>query len=282
MSKYSRIEFLIENLLKLQFKAPKIKEQRPPKHKSGYNETVDPGRYIKRSFTPDHPWIACMGEDFENLDDRLLTTSSDYLVVEPAKMIGKEFEVYMFSNLSFHWAKLAKTEARYIRPLSLPFAKDIYEYHVRSISMSQKETYDKTAIGINGMKGTPLMLQNNPLRSDIDNLLVLSSVKEDLYRIGVFHVKITNTTTGGGIRLAVDYDEVKEMFRHRDTPRTERGNKKPIIHWVANHLRKKRNTKKVEHSQVKRHIRGVERFEIDEFAIEIEQPELTYKDFMAA
>lgn len=280
--KNTRIEFLIDNLLGMSSeKTAKTSDfialSRVNKEQI---RVLDQTKFIKRNFKPNHPWLINMGAGIDNEhNDRYFSPSSELLVNEPKDTLGNEFEIYMVSGITLKWAKFARTERKRVRPLLLPNAKDIYEFHFREISFGGNDSYDKRLVGFNGFNTTPIMLEGQMLEiaHDAKIAITLCSVKEDIYRKGVFHVKITNNDSNSGLKLAVTYQEAQELFKYRDSPRTETGRKKPILHWVCKHLRG--IEKKAVPTKVQSHIRGIEKFDIDNFSIEISQPELLYNEF---
>lgn len=276
MKTSDRLPFLIENLFKLTkqdqsgIAVEEIKYSRDSKHET---VSVVIGNFIRRKASPDHPWLVYMGAGDSN--ERLFTSDLSQLVCEPAKILKGGFECYSLSGITFKWFKVQSTESKYIKPLIAPFAKNIYEIHHRTMSFGGSDEYIKSLSAYHGRKHTSIMHEGHPLLAGDEACDLMCSIKEDMHRQGVFHVKLTSEETSLGIRMSVDYDAVKELFSHRNSPLTETGRKKPIIHWVSKHLRR---THKFD-TQVDRHIRGIEKFTVNGYLIEISQPEILLHQF---
>lgn len=74
-----------------------------------------------------------------------------------------------------------------------------------------------------------------------------------------------------GIKLSTDGEGIRELAQIREGPRTSTGRKRPILHWVKRHMRKKsRSDGEIE---IPRHLRGLEEFEIDDFMFRIVEPQ---------
>lgn len=78
-----------------------------------------------------------------------------------------------------------------------------------------------------------------------------------------------NKTHRTPLQLGVDEEHVKSLFYARTLPVTESGRKKPILHWVRAHQRRMQQGVDVD---VRKHLRGNERFEMGGFDFEITQP----------
>jgi hypothetical protein len=91
----------------------------------------------------------------------------------------------------------------------------------------------------------------------------MCSLKEDAHRTNTMLASFTEHVQ---IKMPVAIDNYKEIFIGRKAPLTQKGRKKAIIHWVAAHMRDTKNRKCCE---VKRHIRGIQEFEIDGMKIKI-------------
>lgn len=71
------------------------------------------------------------------------------------------------------------------------------------------------------------------------------------------------------LRLGVSEEHVKSLFYARETPVTETGRKRPILHWVQAHQRRLQAGIDVD---VRRHMRGVIEFEMAGFPFRITNP----------
>lgn len=64
-------------------------------------------------------------------------------------------------------------------------------------------------------------------------------------------------------------EQVTSLFRAREEPVTGTGRLRPILHWVRQHRRRLRDG---DTSDVTKHLRGIESFEMDGFGFTITQP----------
>ena len=71
------------------------------------------------------------------------------------------------------------------------------------------------------------------------------------------------------LRLGVSVEHVKSLFYARQAPLTESGRRRPILHWVRAHQRRIAAGIDID---VRKHLRGIEAFEMDGFAFRITQP----------
>ena len=72
------------------------------------------------------------------------------------------------------------------------------------------------------------------------------------------------------LRFGVHEEHIQSLFYSRDLPITSTGRKRPIQHWVSSH---KRRLKKGTTVDVKRHLRGINRFELFGYNFIISSPE---------
>lgn len=71
------------------------------------------------------------------------------------------------------------------------------------------------------------------------------------------------------LQLGVDEGHVKSLFYARSLPVTDTGRKRPILHWVRAHQRRMKAGVDID---VRKHLRGNERFEMGGFNFAITQP----------
>lgn len=71
------------------------------------------------------------------------------------------------------------------------------------------------------------------------------------------------------ITLGVGQEAVKSLFYARETPLTETGRKRPILHWVRAHQRRIKEGVDVD---VSKHLRGITKFEMHGLNLEITSP----------
>jgi len=263
--KNTRIEYLIEKLFNM--KGGFSKGMRTT-HDDGQWIEINSGGGIKRNYVPDHPWLYNYGLGLDNdKNETLFDAAGGCHINEPAKTIGDDFEVVMFKDFSISWFKYVKFNPSKLRGIS-PISKcTLYEKHQRTIQLNGEVDYEKCMVGVNGFKQTPIMVQGK-LHDTNDNIVLSASFKEEFYKVGVFHMKITNDANGQGIRLACEPWEVIELMKYRNNPITLNGNKKPVLHWVSKYIKGELRKTKVD-----AHIRGLGNFNIDGFTIEITKPE---------
>jgi hypothetical protein len=87
-------------------------------------------------------------------------------------------------------------------------------------------------------------------------------------------VETSETVVGKGcirtpLRLGVSPEHVKSLFYARSLPVTESGRKRPILHWVRAHLRRLEAGIDID---VRRHLRGIDRFDMGGLPFEITSP----------
>jgi hypothetical protein len=64
-------------------------------------------------------------------------------------------------------------------------------------------------------------------------------------------------------------EQIQSLFYARDLPTTATGRKRPILHWVASHRRRIKNGT---HVKIKKHLRGINKFEMGGTLFEISRP----------
>lgn len=71
------------------------------------------------------------------------------------------------------------------------------------------------------------------------------------------------------LTLGVSEEHVKSLFYARSFPVTDAGRKRPILHWVRAHERRIKAGTDID---IAKHLRGIERFEMEGFPFEIINP----------
>lgn len=270
----TRIDFIIKHLSEMSDGFKNFKKKESGSNSGIEIEHVTTAQFVKREFNPTVPWLMFMGDDDPRKDTSIPNDENGFWDNRIDDILDDDFEIIFLHGLSFKWRKVIKTEAKYIRPLTMPGAKTIYETHARKLYFDTTQEYSKELVGLkkDGLSTSETYYKNKAM-GDVEektfNLYYAAMAKHHLYREGIFHVTIVNSETQKGIKLAVDYDEVKPLFAYRDSPRTITGRKKPIIHWVREHLRKA--SKKSDHQKVKKHLKGILMFEADGYSITIKQ-----------
>lgn len=199
-------------------------------------------------------------------NDRLYATSSEYLVRHPADTLKDGAEVAFIYKGGLKWIGLRRT-SKPKNLYELGGACAWYEAHFRYIFLNGASSYLKRVIAFSETGN------QCPVKTRIGNVLVCSrsemeyffvpvSVIEDTHRA---QTMLATVSDAAEIKFSVPLDDYKQMFSSRNAP-MQNGRRKAIIHWVASHLRKRRDKDPV---RVKKHVRGVDRIEIDGLKISI-------------
>ena len=183
----------------------------------------DVGGMVKRDITPSHPFLFNLGSGFKGGDDRLFSSDKDFLITDLQAVLKGGYEYVMMCDSKIKWIKFEKCETRNYKNVStVPFS-DTYEVHYRERSILSGETeYIRDFFSVRNNKSLPIKFGNlvySELVSDENHLMqamLTASAKEDAYRLGVFHVKITNKNYGTGVTLYVEPYEVMDLMRFRE------------------------------------------------------------------
>lgn len=98
-----------------------------------------------------------------------------------------------------------------------------------------------------------------------ESFAVSSSVLEDYALNQFWHVDITDTVT---ISTYAKERDVKSFLDIRTAPITKAGQRKSVLHWVSGHRRKIGDKT----TEVVKHLRGLDHFELGGFDVAITQP----------
>lgn len=202
----------------------------------------------------------------ESDDDRLFTTSSEYLAAHPADTLKDGAEVAFVYEGGLKWVGLRRTN-KSKDFFALGDACAWYEIHFRYIFLNGASSYLKRVIAFTESG------KQAPVKTRAGNVLVCTpsemaaafipvSVIEDAHRAQTMLATVSDASE---IKFAVPLDDYMGMFSGRNAP-MQNGRRKAIIHWVASHLRKRRDKDPV---KVKKHTRGVDQIEIDGLKISI-------------
>ena len=205
----------------------------------------------------------------ERDEDRIYTTSHEYLAAHPADIIKDQAEVMFFLEdiIAIRWVGLKRT-----RPRKNVFAMNgkpvaWYEMHIRQECQNGSSLYHQRMVPIDA-DGKPLMAKSTTGgaivcdKKESTFLTLAASIIEDNLRAKTMLAKIKEETE---VKFAVPLDDYKDVFIGRDAP-MQNGRRKAIIHWVASHLRKNQDG---DSARVKKHIRGVDEIVIDGIRISI-------------
>ena len=185
--KNTRIEFIIERMFNMN------SELNNDKLLTSNSEfiTVNTGSFIKRNFKPDHPWLLNYGAGIQDSnDDRLLSNGVSGLLHTPEVVLGDSFEVIMLEGIQIKWLKYVKVDLKKLKGITTASPCCVYEGHDRRMNLDGENSYVKVLTGIKGFKPVS-MKWNGQILNNENSLFLPASIKEDFYRVGVFHVKIT-------------------------------------------------------------------------------------------
>lgn len=204
---------------------------------------------------------------FDVSADRLYSTSHEYLVSHQSEILGDEAEVAMLSSGILKWRGFRRISKSPKGVCSVGKASHWYEMHQRFTSLNGDTQYYKRVVPISKSgKILPAFVNGHIVCGPSAEGGVLNaccSLIEDAHRTGVMLASVKEEKE---IKFPVPIDDYKEVFSGRGGPLLESGKKKAIIHWVASHLRMKKNDDPV---IVRKHIRGVQSFVIDGISVVI-------------
>lgn len=198
-------------------------------------------------------------------EDRLYSSSHEGLINHPSDILGDEAEVIMLLNDRIKWFGFRKLKKSPKNVTYLGKPSHWYEAHLRIVSSGLDGSYIKRAVPIDSNGNVlPALYQKATIcgARERDSIILSCSIIEDSMRSNAMLASVKEQTE---IKFPVPLDDYQEIFLSRDGPKI--GNKKrPIIHWVARHLR---NTSRGNEHKVKKHTRGLQEFLIDGLSIKI-------------
>ena len=221
-------------------------------------------------------------------NDRYYTESINYTPYSVRKVIGDSLEV-LFADYEnkggrrSKWMMIEKTDSsfglkKHTYPALIKAPYSSYISHFRLYD-DNYPTYIKKPFIIKDNKilspwaknaachkGFRAVMNDTELQEIDQNVRLMVSIKEDFIRVDSFIVDLKNIDTNLISSLCVERDRLSELLFLRDNPLTQTGRKRPIIHWVSNHLR---NTKHKSNIRVIKHLRGITRFDLDGFNVTI-------------
>jgi len=188
------------------------------------------------------------------------------LLNTPQDIIGSGVEIALVDTEVIKWSCFVKLHKR---PRGIWVANNgasLYEYHSRFITSSGKSDYRKRVAAID-KSGKPVKViiegtKNQGGAPDGLALVMASSIIEDANRPNTFKATVRDSV---GLIFPVEQGQHLEIFKLRDGPYSG-SRKRPLLHLVASHIR--RSTSKI--VDVKSHLRGVHKFEIDGFQVMLE------------
>jgi hypothetical protein len=201
-------------------------------------------------------------------DDRLLSSSVTDLLTHPDDVFGRRSEVMLFdeSTNRLKWMGLRRMNARPARIATTGRVRSWYECHWRVVMMDGSSTYDTGIIAF-GENGGPVPCRfmgewfSEP--RDHASAILAASIIEDVTRPVAMLATVTDRVS---VSFSVPTDDYKEFFADRNGPWAESGRRRPILHWVAKHLRGDPDRS----WPVKGHARGVRDFTVDGLSVTID------------
>ncbi len=197
---------------------------------------------------------------------RLFTMDKDLLMCHPSEILGDTSEVALVAEngMTLKWSgyKRRKKPVKGVVCIGKP---DIwYEQHYREFSLlPNRKPICQKRVAVFTKEGSLLYAKKNShIVSDGDIAILNASIIEDATRANSMLACVSDAVT---IKFPVPYDSYKELFIVRDSPLTEAGKRKAILHWVCSHMRSGR---KKDHL-VKQHTRGINSFSMGGIRIEI-------------
>lgn len=208
-------------------------------------------------------------EDEDAEDGRLYAADPAYLLHSVQDTLGKQAEVALIDSAGAQ-VKWIGVKKLWKRPRGIWVAKagaDLYEYHYRVIRTDGADVYAQRVAAVDKAgNAVPVVIQGSAGNGSGDegrSLIMTASLLEDCRRPGVFQATVTDSIS---LRFPVPAGEHKELFKLRDGPYTG-SRRRPIIHWVSQHLRKRRPEVS---TPVTRHLRGVHQFTIDGLSVTLD------------
>jgi hypothetical protein len=204
---------------------------------------------------------------FDMSQDRIYSTSHEYLVCHQSEILEDEAEVTMLSNGILKWRGFRRMSKPPKGVVPVGKASHWYEMHQRFTSLKGDTQYYKRAVPISKSgKILPAFVNGHIVCGPLEEGVVLNlccSLIEDAQRTGIMLASVKEERE---IKFPIPIADYKEVFLDRNGPFLGSGKKKAIIHWVSSHLRKRKNDDNV---LVRKHIRGVQSFLIDGISIVI-------------
>jgi len=204
---------------------------------------------------------------FDMSQDRIYSTSHEYLAGHQSEILGDESEVIMLSNGVLKWRGFRRISKPPKGVFSIGRASHWYEMHQRFTSLRGDTQYYKRVVPISKSgKILPAFVNGQIVCGpDVEGAVfnVCCSLIEDAQRTGIMLASVKEAKE---IKFPVPISDYKDVFLDRNGPFLGSGKKRAIIHWVSSHLRKRKNDDAV---LVSKHIRGVQSFLMDGISVVI-------------
>lgn len=183
------------------------------------------------------------------------------------------------------WFGFRRRSRQGLRHLFAPLKASIrsvpYETHLRIIFPDGAELYEKDVLAVCQDCVVPYILPLPPgFRITMDHLLHYGIEQcKELMAHAYFQDHMQQfwqlqwSYAGKQLFFPATERAVKDLARLREAPRTTpSGRLNPLLHWVTEHLRRVGQREQERFIPVSEHLRGTERFVIDDYAAEIINP----------
>jgi hypothetical protein len=223
-------------------------------------------------FSPMRPRLSytvqSIDSDVDDSSDRIFTTDAGLLLAPVQDILGKEAEIAFIADDRVKWTGFRKINKPPRGVWVASPGASIYELHYREIFENGSSTYFKRVAAVSKRgQSVPCLVEGSTgagAGEEGRQAILAASIIEDAHRIDVLTATISDSTA---VVVPVPIGDHKELFALRDAPMTPAGRRRAILHWVAEHSRRKKTG---EPFQVKRHTRGVRELTIDGLTVRLE------------
>ncbi len=235
--------------------------------------------YFKGIMKTEYPKEALFIGDFSN-SERIYTDDEQLMIKPPHELIGARAEIVMYCNGDdqIRWQLWKRLDCRpkgyvpatlgdyiyYERHFRMIYtSSNYYDYSICIYAWSPR--YNRFVSVVKSVKDAVHFKKATDECTDSFKIHA-SAIDDSLCRY-FFHVAIKADIT---LVFYVDIDAVKELFKLRNNPLTANDRRRPIIHWVCEHLRKKPVNPGF--AEIPEHLRGVNEFDFEGLHIKITSP----------
>lgn len=218
-----------------------------------------------RQISSKSAWIA----GWSGSNDRLYTTDKELLMNPIKDIFGNRSEIALPTDEGkIKWIAYKKTRLR--RPFWTVGNATVYLANYALIGPNGVEDTSSNYIAISKSGDfSKIRYENQIVKENIEynemQAVLAASLIEDCSRKGQWHVEIF---AGKSIKISTNGAEILDLFSSRKGPHAI-SKKRPLLHWVASHSRRKKNNAKV---TIPKHLRGITEFEIDGLGVRITEP----------
>lgn len=272
-----RIERLIITALEMNHTPPPDREILHLNRKGDGYGTLDIGAKVLKYIENKSP-ESCY--TFDGIDSgRLFSPDRGWLINSPQDILGNDSEILMLGNpaenIPSKWGRIIKLKSAPRGVIPTGKVSDWYVYHYRQMFENGMGEYGKRLLALD-KNGYPVsvMLYGSAHGSkflpicDVEKEgiggIMMCSMIEDAHRTDAMLATVSDAIT---LKLPVPVKDYKELFSKRVAPTTKTGRRRPILHWVAEHMRM--SSKGNDHN-VCEHPRGVKDINVDGINISIE------------